>query len=97
MVDEGLGRGFYRRAHNRNCLLCVAQEDRQRLVIRALLDGEEPVNGGGIAAEADKAVDGIGGHADDGAPARRRRRPGRARLFDQPRSRLSSVLLPYKW
>ena len=64
--DEGLGRGVGGRAYYCACLLCVTEQDGQRFMVRALLDCKQLVDGGGIATEANKAVDGIGGDADDG-------------------------------
>ncbi len=65
--DEGLGRGGAGRACYCACLLRVTEQDGQRLMVWALLDGEQLIDGGGIAVEANKAVDGIGGDADHGA------------------------------
>ena len=65
--DEGLGRGVAGRAYYCACLLGVTEQDGQRLMVRALLDREKLIDGGGIAVEANKAVDGIGGDANDGA------------------------------
>ena len=63
--DQGLGRVVAGRAYYCAYLLCVTQQDGQRLMVWALLDRKQLVDGDGIAIKANKAVDGIGGDADD--------------------------------
>ena len=65
--DEGLGRGASGRAYYCASLLGVTEQDGQRLMVWALLDREQLIDGGSIAVEANKAVYGIGGDADYGA------------------------------
>ena len=65
--DEGLGRMVAGRAYYCACLLCVTEQDGQCLMVRALLDREQLIDGGSIAVKANKAVYGIGGDADYGA------------------------------
>ena len=64
-LDQGLGHWAAGSAYNGPDLLCVPQQDRQRLVAWTLFDCEQPVDGRGIATQTDKPIDGIGWHADD--------------------------------
>ena len=77
-LDQGLGHWAARPVYNRPYLLCVSQQDRQRLVAWTLLHCEQPVDGRGIATQTDKPIDGIGWHADDCGPAPRQPLPSRS-------------------